>query len=300
MDPHQIEAQKIMTKLSNKRKTYMESAKPKPISDNYRFSNTGIYLVVGGVGSGKSHFISDHLITTDQKNLYDEIVIIATAKRIDETIETFLKGVKNPNIYKVPEENAIEFLEKLFYAKRRFYSLYRAFMSELADLDEEATRIFSNHRLVQEPRLAKQLHEHDSRNPFSYIFNKFVKNNTFTYPIRTLVIIDDAAGSSLIQSHLSPIVKLMRVCRHLHVTFILAVQTTKGIIKDLKRDVSDIVLFKRVPEEDIENILKIINLPYIDGVKDVKEHVCKLHSELPNVWSKVIINLDGESVRSEH
>jgi superfamily I DNA/RNA helicase len=166
----------------------LESAKPGPISDEYRFSNTGLYLVIGGMGSGKSHFISDHILTTDWKNLYNEIVIISTVKRIDQTIETFLKGIKNTTIYKVPEDQAVEFLTKLFHAKTRFYALYRAFMSNLNDMDEEANRIFEKHKLSNDHQLAKDMDKNDNRNPYRYIFNKFLKNQIFVYPIRTLVV----------------------------------------------------------------------------------------------------------------
>jgi Tfp pilus assembly pilus retraction ATPase PilT len=65
MDHDQKASREWMNKERKKRAFYLENAKPGPISDEYRFSNTGLYLVIGGMGSGKSHFISDHILTTD-------------------------------------------------------------------------------------------------------------------------------------------------------------------------------------------------------------------------------------------
>jgi hypothetical protein len=200
----------------------------------------------------------------------------------------------------VPEEHAVDFLKKLFQSKTRFYALNRAFMSNLKDMDEEAHRIFDKHKLVKEPRIAKDLEKHDKRNPYNYIFNKFMKNQTFEYPSRTLVILDDAAGSALIQNHLAPIVKIIKTCRHVHATFILSAQTVRDSIKDLKRVVSDIVLFKNVPIADVEKVLKEASFPYVPGVKDIKKYVMDLHAALPHKRSKLIINVDGDRITTEH
>jgi predicted AAA+ superfamily ATPase len=126
MDKHRVIAKKFMEKAREKRSEYLESAKPGPISDEYRFSNTGLYLITGGRGSGKTHFISQHLLITDLKKLYNEIVFVTTTNRIDETFETFIRGIQNASIYVVPQDEAIEFLTKLFKHKMKFYALYRA------------------------------------------------------------------------------------------------------------------------------------------------------------------------------
>jgi hypothetical protein len=99
----------------------------------------------------------------------------------------------------------------------------------------------------------------------------------------------------LIQSHLAPIIKIIKTCRHVHATFILSAQTIKDSIKDLKRVVSDIVLFKNVPVGDVEKVLKDASFPHVPGVKDIRKYVMDLHAKLPHKRSKLIINVDGDN-----
>ena len=130
------ETEKKMVKLANQRSKYLDTGLLKPISENYLFTNAGLYLLIGSIGSGKSYFISRHILYTDQlvnkstgeKGFYRSIIIVTSGNKSDETTESFLRGVKNSNIVRVHESQAIVFLNELFRVKRKYYTLYKAFM----------------------------------------------------------------------------------------------------------------------------------------------------------------------------
>ena len=111
-----------MVKLASKRKTYLDAGLLKPISENYLFTNAGLYLLIGSIGSGKSYFISRHILYTDQlvnettgeKGFYRSVIIITSGNKSDETTESFLKGVKNTIIVRVSEMKRFPFSTSCF------------------------------------------------------------------------------------------------------------------------------------------------------------------------------------------
>ena len=202
----------------NKRSKYLGAGLLKPISEHYLFTNAGLYLLIGSIGSGKSYFISRHILYTDQlvnestgeKGFYRSIIIITLGSKSDETTESFLRGLKNSNIVKVQESQAIVFLNELFRAKRKYYALYKAFMSNLKDLDDEAQRIFQEHSFRTDLKIVGKMKQNDRRNPLTYNVKKFVEYEAFYVPIRTLIILNNEAGSSLIQKRNSDLIIMIK------------------------------------------------------------------------------------------
>ena len=280
----------------------------KPISENYLFTNAGLYLLIGSIGSGKSYFISRHILYTDQlvnettgeKGFYRSVIIITSGNKSDETTESFLKGVKNTIIVRVSETEAIPFLSELFRVKRKYYALYKAFMSNLKDLDDEAERIFQKHSFPRYLKVISKMKTSDRRNPLTYMVKKFVDYEAFFYPIRTLIVIDDAAGSYLIQKRNSDLIKMIKTSRHLHSSFVISVQTIADSMKDLKRIACDIIIWKNVSQSDIEKVLSDIPLPVIPGVSDTKKYIIDLHSKLESKRSKIVINIVNNNVSVEN
>ena len=60
---------------------------------------------------------------------------------------------------------------------------------------------------------------------------------------------------------------MMTKCRHYSCTFIVAVQTAKYVIKDIRRQATDIVVWAGLPEEDFYQLLKEIQFSYdVDAI----------------------------------
>jgi hypothetical protein len=77
-----------------------------------------------------------------------------------------------------------------------------------------------------------------------------------------LVILDDFAGHSLIENKRTPLAKMMTKCRHYSTTFIVAVQTAKYVIKDIRRQATDVVIWAGLNEEDFIQLFKEIQYSY--------------------------------------
>jgi hypothetical protein len=72
------------------------------------------------------------------------------------------------------------------------------------------------------------------------------------------IILDDAASSELISKNNSPIIQLLKVCRQLHISCAICVQTIRDSIKELKRLIGDIVLYRYLTYNDLEQTIEAI------------------------------------------
>ena len=89
-----------------------------------------------------------------------------------------------------------------------------------------------------------------------YIADKLTKYNWITSPHRCLLILDDFASHPLLRSKETEMSRLLKKLRHFNINVIICVQTVKSISKDIKRTLSDIVLFPGVGEEDFNDLIK--------------------------------------------
>jgi hypothetical protein len=56
-----------------------------------------------------------------------------------------------------------------------------------------------------------------------YALNKIIKYKCNKYPAYLFIVLDDAASSELISKNDSPIIRLLKVCRHMHISCAICV-----------------------------------------------------------------------------
>ena len=83
----------------------------------------------------------------------------------------------------------------------------------------------------------------------------------------------------------------MTKCRHYNTTFIIAVQTVKYVIKDIRRQATDLVIWAGLGEEDFLQVFKEIQFSY-----DV-EKIWQEYRQLPNQKCHLILNCKAHSYR---
>lgn len=292
-DPVKV-VEAIMTKAEKSGRKYLEAGKIEPISEEWPFNNIGVYLFVGPMQSGKTYMISKHILIADQMKLYPSAIFVTDTPKTDQTLETFAKKAKNTNIVEIKSDKILEVLDSLLKRKKKYYALYKAFMSELKDIDEEAQRVFKKHKLktASDVRsLNSNVKQKLMDKTMVYIAEKCAKYNTGDYPIRTLVVLDDAAGSELLRGRNPKLVQLMKACRHYHFTFIICVQGSIDVTPDIKRIVTDVVLYKRIPQHDIEEISKKISMPI------APDDLIRIHGGLKNTHGYIQININAGIVK---
>jgi hypothetical protein len=124
IDIHKLE-DKINSKMIKLRKQskFLEKGKVSPIHVDFPYSNVGLMLFVGKIGSGKTNDILKHLLISDNlgvennKGFYSKIVYSRSVGENDETYTTFKKGWKTP-IVNVPPDKLIQFLKEHIRVKK--------------------------------------------------------------------------------------------------------------------------------------------------------------------------------------
>ncbi len=270
------EVDDVINKIVKKNSSELNMALIRPLSDEYKFSTNGFYIFCGKMGSGKTLEIIKHILITDRMNdgegYYNLIVFCSTSGGLDKTVQAFLPKIKTPIAF-VPDTSLLQFLQCHIRRKKKYYSLYRYVNSNGKKVDEEFKRLIEKHKLDKEEK------------KLLYVAQKLLKYNTVKYPLNLLLVLDDFAGNKLINRPDTELCKILTKTRHYNITCVLAIQSTKFVIKNLKRICTDLVLYRGVGWDDFYDLQR--ELPHNFNVKDVWEE----YKKLDDPHSKLVMNL---------
>ena len=110
--------------------------------------------------------------------------------------------------------------------------------------NKEIKRLFMKHKLTKEDK------------KILYIINKFIKYYWSTYPHRCLLVLNDFVNHPLLRHKENEMYRLLKKLRYFNINLIIYVQTIKSIRKDIKRTLSDIILFSGIGEDDFIDLIK--------------------------------------------
>ena len=236
----EAEVDELLEKVRKKNAKELSYALIKPLTKQYQFCSNGIYLFSGSMGSGKSYEIMRHILMSER--LFDEpyyslIVFCSTSGGLDKTVQTFLPKVKTPIAF-MPDTSLLPFLRRHIKIKKKYYAIVQFLNKNLKKPSDEMQRIITKHNLIKK------------ENQLKYIAEKLLKYNTSHYPANLLLVLDDFASNPLLQHKESELNRILTKTRHYNITCIIAVQTVKFIIKNLKRMLSDAVIWKGLSYDD--------------------------------------------------
>lgn len=270
------EVDDVINKIVKKNSAELNMALIKPLSDEYKFSTNGFYIFCGKMGSGKTLEIIKHILITDRMNngegYYNLIVFCSTSGGLDKTVQAFLPKIKTPIAF-VPDSSLLKFLHCHIKRKKKYYSLYRYVNSGGKKVDDEFKRLIEKHKLDKDEK------------KLLYVAQKMMKYNTTKYPLNLLLVLDDFAGNQLINRPDAELCRILTKTRHYNITCILSVQSTKFVIKNLKRICTDLVLWRGCSWDDFYNLQR--ELPHNFDVKEVWED----YKNLSDPHSKLVMNL---------
>ncbi len=240
-----------------KNKKYIEAEKIQPLAKGYDFSTNGFYLLMGRMGAGKTLKMIKHILMAEKLNkgkpYYRLIVFCSTSNGLDQTVESFAMKIKTPVMF-VPDKSLIQFLTKHIKTKKKFYALYKWIDSNMAVKNNEFKRIAEKHGLT---KVSQQL---------LYAATKIAKYNCNDYPANMLLILDDFADHPLFKNGRQELPRLIRCVRHLNVSVILAMQTTKSVMKGMRRIITDVVLWKGGSYDDWIDLMRELPHQFDDDV----------------------------------
>ena len=243
--------------VGNKHKEELSEALIKPIHDKYPFAQNGITALIASMGSGKSYnYIKS---VCKQEVLFDEpfyelVVICSTSSKFDKTVETYKDLIKKSKLVCVKDTELLDWLNKYMRRILKYNAINDHVKSKFKDIPEELDRVFRKHGLaaLDEKHLSRQKQEKRMK----YITEKLVKYNWKTNPHRCLLILDDFANHPLLRSKETEMSRLLKKLRHFNINVIICVQTVKSIPKDIKRTLSDIILFPGIGLDDFKDLMK--------------------------------------------
>lgn len=235
-------------KLAEKNKKELDAALIKPIHDKYPFAQNGICAMIASMGSGKSYnylkAIAKQEVLDPNQPFYELVVICSTSAKFDKTVETYKSLIKKSKLVCVKDSDLIFWLNKYMRRILKYNAINNYVNTGFKHPNEEMDRILNKHRLVKKDKQIK------------YISEKLIKYDWSTYPHRCLLVLDDFANHPLLRSKESEMCRLLKKLRHFNINVIICVQTVKSIPKDIKRTLSDIILFPGIGEDDFMELMK--------------------------------------------
>jgi hypothetical protein len=123
----------------------------------------------------------------------------------------------------------------------------------------------------------------------NYVANKLAKYSTIEYPFRTLLVLDDFAGSPLLRKTDSPLARILTKTRHYNLTCIIIAQTFTFIALNIRRLATDAIIFSKFSDEDF-----IRALHQLPNDLDVKTALTK-YRELKSPHAKLVMNMVADN-----
>ena len=236
-----------------KHNKYLKHALLTPIHDKYPYAQNGITAMIASMGSGKTYTYLK--LMKQQEVLFDDafyelIVLCSTSNKFDATVNTFKPLIKKSKLVAIKDTDLLEFLNKYMRRILKFNSLNK-YMSNRKDIDDEMNRLCEKHKLKLDSNKPK-----DVEKVVRYIVSKIEKYQWRTFPHRCLLVLDDFASHPLLRNKENELPRLLKKLRHFNINVIICVQTTRSIPRDIKRILSDCILFPGISKDDFYDLMK--------------------------------------------
>ena len=271
-----------------KKNKYLKHALLTPIHEKYPYAQNGITAMIASMGSGKTYTYLK--LMKQQEVLFDDafyelIVLCSTSNKFDATVNAFKPLITKSKLVAIKDTELLDFLNKYMRRILKFNALNK-YMKDQNDVDEELERIAEKHRL----KLAKPSAK-DVEKLMKYVLGKLEKYQWRTFPPRMLLVLDDFASHPLLRSKENELSRLMKKLRHFNINVIICVQTTRSIPRDLKRCLSDCIIFPGISKEDFYDLMK--EGPF--GNFDVDE-VYKTYKSLTNKHDRLVFHIAANKI----
>ena len=254
-------------KISKANAAELGYAQLKPIHDKFCYAQNGITAMIAPVGSGKSY---NYLkLMAKQEHIFNEpffelIAICSTSNKFDKTVQTFKDTIKKSKIVPVKDTDLLDYLNEYMHRIYIYNTIMKFIMAglpwnKLNDKYPELLELLRQHVGVYTFNSQKTIDK-----ALKWICGVLNEYGWTTYPHRMLLILDDFASHPLLRSKETEMSRLLKKLRHFNINVIICVQTVKSIPKDIKRGLSDLILFPGISEFDFKDLIKEINCNFID------------------------------------
>ena len=216
---------------------------------------------------------------------YELVVICSTSNKFDATVNAFKPLIKKSKLVAIKDSELLDFLNKYMRRILKFNAINK-FMTNKKDVDEEMKRVCSKHGINLDSNKPK-----DVEKLVKYVMDKLDKYQWRTFPHRMLLIMDDFASHPLLRSKENELPRLLKKLRHFHINVIVCVQTVKSIPKDLRRVISDLIIFPGISKDDFFDLMHECPLGAFD-----EDDCYKAYKSLTNKHSRMIFHIAANRI----
>ena len=271
-----------------KKNRYLKHALLTPIHEKYPYAQNGITAMIASMGSGKTYTYLK--LMKQQEVLFDDafyelIVLCSTSNKFDATVNAFKGLITKSKLVAIKDSDLLEFLNKYMRRILKFNSLNK-YMVDSKDMDEELERVAEKHKLKLDSKKPA-----DIEKVVRYVTGKLQKYQWRTFPHRCLLVLDDFAAHPLLRSKENELPRLLKKLRHFNINVIICVQTTRSIPRDIKRILSDCILFPGISRDDFYDLMKEGSFGSFDA-----DEVYKAYRGLTNKHDRMVFHITANKI----
>ena len=273
---------------TQKKNKYLKYALLTPIHEKYPYAQNGITAMIASMGSGKTYTYLK--LMKQQEVLFDDafyelIVICSTSNKFDATVNAFKPLITKSKLVAIKDTDLLEFLNKYMRRILKFNALNK-YMINSKDVDEEMTRLCNKHQLKLDSTKPK-----DVEKLIKYVTNKIEKYQWRTFPHRCLLVLDDFASHPLLRSKENELPRLLKKLRHFNINVIICVQTTRSIPRDIKRILSDCIIFPGISRDDFYDLMKEGPFGEFDS-----DECYKVYKQMSNKHDRMVFHIAANRI----
>ena len=271
-----------------KKNRYLKHALLTPIHEKYPYAQNGITAMIASMGSGKTYTYLK--LMKQQEVLFDDafyelIVLCSTSNKFDATVNAFKGLITKSKLVAIKDSDLLEFLNKYMRRILKLNSLNK-YMVDSKDMDEELERVAEKHKLKLDSKKPA-----DIEKVVRYVTGKLQKYQWRTFPHRCLLVLDDFAAHPLLRSKENELPRLLKKLRHFNINVIICVQTTRSIPRDIKRILSDCILFPGISRDDFYDLMKEGSFGSFDA-----DEVYKAYRGLTNKHDRMVFHITANKI----
>ena len=105
------------------------------------------------------------------------------------------------------------------------------------------------------------------------------------------MVLDDFASHPLLRNKENELPRLLKKLRHFNINVILCVQTTRSLPRDIKRILSDCIIFPGISKDDFYDLMK--EGPF--GIWDADESY-QIYKTLTNKHDRLVFHISANKI----
>ena len=273
---------------TQKKNKYLKHALLTPIHEKYPYAQNGITAMIASMGSGKTYtylkLIKQQEVLFDDA-FYELVVICSTSNKFDATVNAFKPLISKSKLVAIKDSDLLDWLNKYMRRILKFNALNK-YMISRKDTDDEMQRIAEKHRLKLDSKKPK-----DVEKVVKYITEKIEKYKWRSHPHRCLLVLDDWASHPLLRSKENELPRLMKKLRHFNINVILCVQTTRSLPRDIKRILSDCIIFPGISKDDFYDLMKECPMGNWDA-----DECYRIYKSLTNKHDRLVFHISANKI----